>query len=137
VLDVLDALREQVGPGIPVFAGRALLPVGPERALDLVDVVVRHHSSCRRRKLRLCGDDRQSRRRGESRSGRVGAAAAARALALLHAAQDRLPTVLEIAEREALNVRWQPEAGLHGVHVDAGLGRVDADLADDALAVPL
>src|SRR2546421_494639 len=42
VLDVLDVLGEQVRPGVPVLPGRALLPVRPERALDLVDVVVRH-----------------------------------------------------------------------------------------------
>src|SRR5437868_10138813 len=71
------------------------------------------------------------------RSGRVGAAAAPWTLALLHAAQDRLPAVLQIAEGQVLDLGREPEAGLHGVHVDPGLGGVDADLTHDALAVPL
>src|SRR5205807_7338592 len=109
VLDVLDVLGEEVGPRVPVLPGRALLPVGPERALDLVDVVVRHASS----PVAVAA---------ERRSGRVGAAAAPWTLALLHAAEDRLPAVLQIAERQMLDLGREPEAGLHGVHVDPGLG---------------
>src|SRR5262245_63202408 len=70
-------------------------------------------------------------------SGRVRAAATARALALLHAPQDRLPALLQLAEREAVHVGGQAEAGLDGVDVDGGLRGIDADVAHDLLAVVL
>src|SRR6266511_1584252 len=66
VLDVLDVLGEQVRPRVPVLAGRALLPVGPERALDLVDLVVRHGRGAYRGRTQDASEPR--RRRGRSRS---------------------------------------------------------------------
>src|SRR5206468_8593802 len=55
----------------------------------------------------------------------------------LHPLDDRLAPLLEVSEREPLDVGGDAEPGLHGVDVDRDLRGVDADLAQDALSVRL
>src|SRR5680860_568210 len=57
--------------------------------------------------------------------------------AFLHAAKDRLATLLEVAEGEALDIGWEAEAGLDRIDVERGAGGVDPDVAHNAIAVVL